>query len=259
MKIAIIGVGAIAKFVQNKLEGQGITIAAHIVRHGKECAPGGKGACVSTVSDLPKKLDLLVDCAGHEALHMHAIEALETGIDVLSLSVGALADKDLQQKLTNAATKGNSKLYLTSGAIGGLDALRAASVGSLEFVKYIGRKPPIGWMGSPAEEKLNLLQLKRPTAHFIGSARDAAINYPKNANVAAAVALSSLGFDDTLVELIADPTISANIHEVEACGDFGQLRFSIQGNSLPDNPRSSALAAMGIISVIMNLNKKITF
>jgi aspartate dehydrogenase len=82
--------------------------------------------------------------------------------------------------------------------------------------------------------------------------------YPKNANVVAAVALAGIGFDDTTVRLIADADISANIHEVQAKGDFGMFTFQISGQSLPDNPRSSALAAMSVISKLDSLTAAVS-
>ena len=88
--------------------------------------------------------------------------------------------------------------------------------------------------------------------HFTGSARNAALEYPKNANVAASVALAGIGFDETQVELIADPGVTRNVHEVVAEGDFGRLEFRIEGDSLPDNPRSSAITAMSVVREILN-------
>ena len=95
--------------------------------------------------------------------------------------------------------------------------------------------------------------------HFEGSARNAATEYPKNANVAAAVALAGIGFDATEVRLIADPDITENIHEIEATGEFGSFSFQIRGKSLPANPRSSALAAMSVISKLAQESQCIVF
>jgi aspartate dehydrogenase len=137
--------------------------------------------------------------------------------------------------------------------------MQAAKTGGLDEVTYIGRKPPKGWKGSPAEEKLDLETLAAETTHFKGTAREAALAYPKNANVAAAVALAGAGFEDTHVKLIADPGITANVHEVYARGAFGTFSFHIEGHALPDNPRSSALAAMSVIASINRARNPITF
>ena len=125
--------------------------------------------------------------------------------------------------------------------------------GELTQVTYRGRKPPQGWRGSPAESKLDLDALSEASTHFRGSARDAALEYPKNANVAASVALAGIGFDATVVELIADPGITRNVHEIVAEGEFGRCEFHIEGKSLPDNPRSSAITAMSVVREILNL------
>lgn len=73
------------------------------------------------------------------------------------------------------------------------------------------------------------------------------------------MALSGLGFDRTEVELIADPAVTANIHEIRAEGEFGSLQFRISGNALPDNPRSSALAAMSVVSSILQEETQLRF
>ena len=257
MKVAIIGRGAIGQYVRAQLAKHGISEIAQIVRPGQESA--SQPPCISDVRNLPERPDLIVDCGGHTALAEHGSVALGLGIDVLTVSLGALADPALEAALTAAAEAGGSRLHLTSGAIGGLDALRGARAGDITKVTYTGRKPPKGWAGSPAENVLDLDSLTEATAHFTGTARAAALAYPKNANVAAAVALAGVGFDATKVALIADPDATANIHEVHATGAFGSFYFTISGNGLPDNPRSSALAAMSIVSELVEHKKRIGF
>lgn len=260
MKIAIIGHGAIAQHVRAALVGLGIVEVAQIVRPGKEAAATKTAPpCISDIVDLPDHADLIVDCGGHLALAAHGPVALEAGIDVLTVSLGALADAAIAATLQEAATRGGARLHLVSGAIGGLDALRAACTGEVSTVVYIGRKPPQGWKGSPAEDTIDLDALSSATTHFAGTARDAALRYPKNANVAAAVALAGLGFEETQVELIADPGVSTNIHEVRATGAFGSLQFTVSGHGLPGNPRSSALAAMSIVAELSERRKRIGF
>jgi aspartate dehydrogenase len=202
----------------------------------------------------------MIDCAGHMALRTHGPDILRKGTDLTTVSLGALADTELFRSLEQAAIEGHAKLHLVSGAIGALDCLRAARVGDLRSVTYIGRKPPGSWKGSPAETRLDLDNLTAGAeTHFDGTARDAATEYPKNANVAAAVALAGIGFDNTLVKLIADPAISENIHEIQATGDFGSFSFQIRGHSLPDNPKSSALAAMSVVSNLEQESQSIIF
>lgn len=252
MQVGIIGKGAIAGYVTAAIEASAqVTLAATLLRQPHVGA-------VTDVHDLPP-LNLLIDCAGHEGLAAHGTRALARGVDVLTLSLGALADNDLAMALTQAAERGGARLHLASGAIGALDALRAARVGGLTQVSYTGRKPPAGWRGSPAEDVLDLPAVTQATTHFTGTARDAALRYPKNANVAAAVALAGIGFDDTDVTLVADPQAAGNTHEITAEGAFGQSYFRITGNSLPDNPRSSALAAMSAVSAIAQAQSPIRF
>lgn len=254
MQLGIIGLGAIGSYVAEALGAAGLPVRAAIVRRPADTHLPQ----VHNVAGLPEGITHLVDCAGHSGLAAHGPDALAAGIDVVSLSLGALADATLERRLAAAADHGGGRLILASGAIGGLDALRAARIGGLERVRYVGRKPPLGWAGSPAEDSLDLATLSVAKTHFEGSAREAALRYPKNANVAAAVALSGLGLDETHVSLIADPAAAGNTHRIEAEGAFGSLTFEITGNALPGNPRSSALAAMSAVAEIQRLAATIT-
>jgi aspartate dehydrogenase len=253
MKIGLIVRGAIGRYVLAALETRGHEIGAVLLRPAR-VTPGASHE-VGAVEDLPADIEMMIDCAGHAALAAHGPPILARGIDLITVSLGALADPRISTALEQAATRGQSRLHLASGAIGGLDCLR---VGHLESVTYVGRKPPRGWKGSPAEDMLDLDTLTDGAhTHFAGTAREAALAYPKNANVAAAVALAGLGFDETQVRLIADTTTQQNTHEVTASGDFGDFRFEISGNALPDNPRSSALAAMSVLSKLDQVTQRI--
>ena len=256
MKIGLIGNGAIAHYARTESLNRGHTIAAVLVR--PERVRENPSQFISSVRELPDDLDVVLECAGHSALAEFGADILSRGTDLVTVSLGALADPSVHSVLENAATRGSARLHLASGAIGALDCLQAARVGDLRNVTYVGRKPPAGWKGSPAQDKLDLDALADHAAtHFTGTARAAALAYPKNANVAAAVALAGVGFDATHAELIADPTIKANIHEIRAAGDFGDFHFRISGQSLPDNPRSSALAAMSVVSKLEQLSQPI--
>ena len=254
--IAIIGSGAIGEAVARCLDNEpDVVVRAAIVRPGRDEPArrvfGPDVDIVHDVRELSSRIDLAVDCAGHPALRQHGAAVLSSGIDLVSVSSGALADGKLFDSLAEAARSGGTQLRMVSGAIGALDALSAASVGELKCVTYRGRKPPQGWRGSAAEDKIDLEALSEPVVHFSGNARDAALEYPKNANVAASVALAGIGFDATRVELIADPGIARNVHEIIAEGEFGRFEFRIEGKSLPDNPRSSAITAMSVVREIL--------
>lgn len=263
MRIGIIGDGAIGRYVRDKALERDHVVLALLLRperlQDRKTESNGT-PCVSAVADLPDDIEHMIDCAGHTALQSYGPDILRGGTDLTTVSIGALADPELFQSLEQAAIEGGSRLHLASGAIGALDCLRAARVGNLQSVTYIGRKPPSSWKGSAAETRLDLDNLTTGAAiHFDGSARDAATEYPKNANVAAAVALAGIGFDDTQVKLIADADISENIHEVRATGEFGSFSFEIRGHSLLDNPSSSALAAMSVVSKLEQESQRIIF
>lgn len=257
MKIGLIGNGAIAAYVRVALEKRGHIISAVLVRPTQVML--GSPLHVGTLDDLPDDLDVMIDCAGHAALCEHGPGILLRGLNLITISLGALADQAVYDALYRAAQEGGVRLHLASGAIGSLDCLQAARTGQLDKVTYTGRKRPIGWRGSPAEAKLDLAALtKGALTHFEGTARDAALTYPKNANVAAAVAIAGMGFDHTHVRLIADADAVTNIHEIEASGAFGCFQFQISGHTLPDNPRSSALAAMSVVSKLEQTIQPIT-
>lgn len=121
----------------------------------------------------------MLDCAGHAGLREHGPGILTAGIDLYSVSAGALADAELYDTLSDAARRGRTALRIVSGAIGGLDILGAASRGGLSSVVYRGRKAPESWRGTPAEDTIDLDAQSEARVHFRGTAREAARLYPR--------------------------------------------------------------------------------
>lgn len=196
--------------------------------------------------------DLLIECAGHRAIEEHIIPALESGIPCMVVSVGALSEPGLADKLERAARRGKTQVQLLSGAIGAIDALAAARIGGLDSVVYTGRKPPGAWKDTPGAQQVDLDQLEQAALLFEGTAREAARLYPKNANVAATVSLAGLGLDHTQVRLLADPTVTENVHHVIAAGAFGGFELTMRGKPLAANPKTSALTVYSVVRALNN-------
>ncbi|HVZ50863.1 MAG TPA: aspartate dehydrogenase [Pseudolabrys sp.] len=201
---------------------------------------------------LADKPDVVAECASHTAVKAYGEAILRSGADFIVISIGALSDEGLYQRLIAAAKAGHARLVLPAGAIGGIDALAAARLSGLESVIYTGRKPPKAWKATPAETLLALDTLSEPAVFFEGSARKAASDYPFNANVAATLAIAGIGLDKTQVRLVADPGISRNVHEFavrSACGDFS---VKLEGRPSPANPKTSLMAGYSVARELIN-------
>lgn len=262
--IGIIGFGSIAQDLISILSTQKPDNRVQVlVRPGREDAArtalsdaGLAGDAVIT-SDLAAFLaarpDVVAECAGHGAVEDNGPSVLKAGCDLIIASVGALADATLLDHLqTAAAMAGAGQLVVPSGAIGGIDILAAARLSGLTSVNYTGRKPPQAWSGTPAEAQFDLSGLDAPMIIFQGSARDAARSFPKNANVAATLALAGLGMDRTTVTLVADPTTGENVHEFTIASAAVEATVRLVGKPSPRNPKTSQTTALSIARAVLN-------
>jgi aspartate dehydrogenase len=198
--------------------------------------------------------EVVVEAAGHEALASYGEAVLRAGVDLLVVSVGALAAPGVLDGLLVATGRSGARVTVATGAIGGLDALAAAAVGGLSRVTHTTRKPARTLLSAA-----DAAHLREPREIFRGTARQAAIAYPENLNVTAAVALAGLGLDRTEVRLVADPGATRNEHEVSADGAFGSLRFAISNIPSDENPRTGRIVAMSVIHALRRRRSPLVF
>jgi aspartate dehydrogenase len=250
-RVLLIGCGAMGRNVRAAYLADSRLTFAYILetpvrRRDLQAELGSAVRVVASLDELDARPDFALECAGHAAITNTVLPLLRQGVDVIIASVGALAEPGLPERLAEAAATGGAQLTLVAGAIAAIDALAAASQLRLDRVLYNGRKPAMAWAGTPAEAQVDLKSLTKPHTIFTGNARDAARLYPKNANVAAMIALAGVGFERTEVTLIADPAITRNTHTMHAQGEFGELEVKVSAAPLTDNPKTSALAALSV-------------
>ncbi len=256
MRIALIGCGAIGAALLELVKDDAALTTVAIVVSGRSAGTARAVAQrlapnAAVLQAVPTQgVDLVLEAAGHGAIDQHVLPALRRGVPCIVASVGALSASGVAESLEAAAREGRTQVQLIAGAIGGIDALAAARIGGLESVRYTGRKPPMAWKGTPAEQGRDLGRLGTETVIFEGSAREAAAQYPKNANVAATVALAGLGLDRTRVRLIADPAVTENMHQVEAEGAFGRFDLTMRNQPLAANPKTSALTVYSAVRAL---------
>jgi aspartate dehydrogenase len=194
--------------------------------------------------------DLVVEAAGHAAVRGAVAECLALGLPVLISSIGALHDAALFDDLVTTARRHGGRLLLPSGALGGLDYVRAVSRASQLALRYESRKPPAAWRAQLAALGHDADTLSAPVTLFSGTAREAAAAYPQNLNVAAALALAGPGFEATGVEVVCDPAATGNMHVVNATSEFGTMRLTIANTPSPTNPKSSWIVGRSLLAAI---------
>jgi aspartate dehydrogenase len=187
--------------------------------------------------------DIIFESASQEAVKMYAEQILEHKKDLVIMSIGSLIDDDFRKNLEKIAKKNMCKIYLPSGAVCGIDGILSASVDVIDKVTLVTTKPPKAFKRS----------LEKRTVLFKGNARDAVKQFPKNINVAANLSIAGIGFDNTMVEIVADPVATRNNHKILAHGRFGRLRAEVENMPNPNNPGSSYLASLSAIATLKRI------
>ncbi len=254
LRVALIGAGAMGGDIAQALNQQaipGARLVAVLTRSASVRADGA--AAVTTLAALlAQKPDVIVECAGADAFAAHVPGALAAGVDVIAVSMAAMARLEVEAAINAISNKQSGSLLFASGAVGGLDALSAAREGGLTRVEVIQRKPPAALLDAAEAAALSEARIVKRA-----SAREVALALPQNSNVAAAAAIAGLGFDATQVTVIADPAVSRNTVELEAQGRFGSFRMVIENHPSPANPKTSMTPAMSVLAALRRRTSRI--
>lgn len=199
--------------------------------------------------------DLLVEAASQEGASEVAVVAAFYKKPAVILSVGAVLTHPEILELA----KDGARLFFPSGAIAGLDAVKAAREDGLKAVTLTTRKPPRALEGAPffQERSTDLSSLSEPTLIYEGPAREAVRLFPANVNVAATLSLAGLGPERTTVRIVVDPSLDRNVHEITLEGDFGKVEIKVQNVPCPENPKTSMLAALSALALIEQIAESV--
>jgi aspartate dehydrogenase len=256
MIVGIIGCGAMGSEICRALNGDSfpgelLLLDRHLDRAQHLADISAAATAVASLQQIVDGSDLVVECASVQAVRDIALSVLKKGKDLMILSVGALVDADFRQSIYEAARANKCCVYIPSGAIGGIDALLAASQGAINRVTLTTTKPSKGLETAPYVLE-NDVNLTRSGLIFEGTADEAIAGFPQNINVSATLALAGVGFEKTIVRIAVDPTSTHNVHVIEVEGEFGT--FTARFENVPtENKRTSKLAAYSAVATLKRI------
>lgn len=196
--------------------------------------------------------DIVVEAAPAAVFEQIACAAIEAGRIFVPASVGALLPR---MHLVERARATGARIVVPTGALLGLDAVRAAAEGPVESVTIESRKPPRGLEGAPylVEHDIDVRGITAPKRVFQGNAFDAAAGFPANVNVAAALALAGIGPMRTNVEIWADPNVDRNTHTIRVEAQAARFTMTIENVPSEENPRTGQITALSMLACLRGL------
>ena len=255
-KIAIIGCGAIgsaiAMWISEKASESVSAIALYDTDGEKLKQLESKVALAEAAlspKDAVMRSDILIEAANPMTASEVLTLAIDNKKDVMILSIGGLADKT---ELLGEASKTGITVILPSGAVAGIDAVKAANIAGIDSITLTTRKSPASLKGAPYLEKngIDVDAIKKETVIFEGSASEAVKGFPKNINVSALLSLAGVGFEKTKVRIISSPEYNKNIHEICVESKAGKFTFRTENVPFPSNPKTSYLAALSAMAAL---------
>lgn len=259
LTVGIGGFGAIGRAVASKLASgslPGLKLVAVSARDREKATENlasiGADVPVVSLGELAALADVVVECAPAAVFREVAEAAVRAGRILVPVSIGALLD---HMDLVDIARETGGRLILPTGALIGLDAVRAAAEGKVESVTLETRKPPRGLEGAPylVRNGISLEGLNAPKKVFSGTAREGARGFPANVNVAAALSLAGIGPDRTTLEIWADPTVTRNTHTIRVEAEAARFTMTIENVPTEENPKTGKITALSVIAALRRL------
>ncbi|MDD1677382.1 MAG: aspartate dehydrogenase [Methanomicrobiales archaeon] len=246
LRIGLLGCGNVGHIIAQHRQGfEIVALFDKIPGRAQELVEISGGKVFSDfASFIQEDFDLVVEAASVNAVYRYGEDVLSHGKDLVVLSVGALADVEFRDRLIGAARAHKKKIRIPSGAILGLDNIKIGQISRIDRLSLVSTKNP-GSLGVQAGEERRLI--------FKGKANDCIRQFPKNINVAIALGLAAGREAD--VEIWADPATDRNIHEIFVEGEFGDVYIRVRNVPSPDNPATSYMAALSILTLLRNLEE----
>jgi aspartate dehydrogenase len=253
-RIGLIGFGAIGQAVAHSLRERPSPVHVTLLRRSSKSTPPSMEV-VDRIEDLiATHPDLGVEAAGQEAVNTLVPQILKAGLTVIAVSAGSLvaetSDGTRAAQLLALAGQHGARLIVPSGAIGGLDYVRAVAQQPNLKITYVSRKPPNAWQDELARLKITPSDLTQPFQLFEGTVEEAARRYPQNLNVAATIALTCGTTAPVSVSVVVDPAAAGNTHEIDVTSDAGHARFVFTNAPSPHNPKTSMVTALSVLAAI---------
>jgi aspartate dehydrogenase len=266
LRVALLGGGTIARLVLEQARAgllPGIEFAGIAGRPGSDRARSlarefGLPYLAAREALVAARPDAVLEAASHDAVREHLTALLDAGISVVVLSAGALADERLRRGAEAAANRSGALLFVPSGGIGGLDALKTATLAGVDEVSIQVAKPPEAWRGIPYVEAqgIDLDAIAVPVTLFEGAAREGVPHFPQNVNIAAVLSLAGIGLDRTLLKVVADPALTLNTHTIRVSGRSGRFTVVLENVPAPENPKTSWLACYSALAALRALEAR---
>ena len=254
IRVGILGCGAIGSRIARSIRTECAELASvtalydinpskaiHLAKHLPY-----KNIVQNSYDQLLDHCDLVVEAVNAPDTHELVRRALLARKDILVMSVGKLLNGE---NILQLAQKQNCRLLIPSGAIAGIDAIKAARLGKIRQITLTTRKPVYGFADNAyiQQKRINLSQINKETVLFEGNVKQAVDCFPQNINVAATIALASSAKDRLRIRITTSPEFKVNSHEIEVIGAFGRLVTKTENVVCPDNPKTSYLAVLSAI------------